>query len=179
METRRRLLFEDFEGTEFPPPAWTEFGISWYESIVSWEVETEFPYSGARAARILGESSLLSGDFQDWLVTRAIDLSGVTAPQLRFYARKVAGVDHLGSSYRVYASSESQTDSEDFTELASWTTSTLLGGQSYDVYREKVINLPASMVGKPEVYLSFVHASNGGIGWIIDDIVVIDRCAAR
>ena len=110
------------------------------------------------------------GVTQDWLVTSAIDLSGVSGSELRFFTKQEFNTLY-NSAYEVRISTTSQTDQTSFSAISggSWTEANL--NASPTVYEEKVLNLSA-FDGLSTVYIAFIHTNDDGDSWYIDDVSV-------
>ncbi|MNK30911.1 PKD domain protein [compost metagenome] len=102
---------------------------------------------------------------EDWLVTPAINLAGITNPQLKFFSRKgLSG--NTGTTYKVMISTTSASNISTFTEVKNWTDMSL-------TYNEILVDLPVST---GTIYLAFVMIGNDMNRWIIDDVSVESKC---
>lgn len=168
-------ITENFEGATFPPTGWVQFesgtglpaGPSWSETSVSL-----FTYLGAGKSATITRENVATGQAIDWLVTNL-----VTVPangQLRFYAKTVqTGVQ--GGTFEIKISSASQTNPTDFTNIVTFSESTLTA--VVNVYEEKVIDIPATYPPGSQIYIAFVMSNdNGEQRWCLDNVNVVQKC---
>ncbi|OGS69559.1 MAG: hypothetical protein A3G95_01255 [Flavobacteria bacterium RIFCSPLOWO2_12_FULL_31_7] len=168
---------ENFEGATFPPTGWTQFesgtglpaGPSWSETSVG-----AFTYLGVGKSATITRENVATGQAIDWLVTNQI-----TVPangQIRFYAKTVqTGVQ--GGTFEIRISNASQTNPADFTNIITYTESTLTA--VVNVYEEKVIDIPATYPPGSQIYIAFVMSNdNGENRWCLDNVNVVEKCNA-
>ena len=168
---------ENFEGATFPPTGWTQFesgtglpaGPTWTETNVA-----AFTFGGVGKSAMIVRENVTTGLAIDWLVTNAI-----TVPangQIRFYAKTVqTGVQ--GGTFDVKISTASQTNPLDFTNIITYTESTLTAVAN--VYEEKVIDIPATYPPGSTIYIAFVVSNdNGENRWLLDNVNVVEKCSA-
>lgn len=133
------------------------------------------PNTGEYAAYLEKEILVAPNVTEDWLVTPAINLVGMTNAQLKFNSRQtISGVQ--GSTYKVLISTSSQTSIASFTEKKKWTEAEL--NPTYNAYNEITLDL-SGYTGN--IYIAFVMiggpaTTNGGDRWIIDDVYVGSKC---
>ncbi|MCO6147928.1 choice-of-anchor J domain-containing protein, partial [Flavobacterium sp. NRK1] len=127
--------------------------------------------SGGYSAYIDKENLSTPNISEDWLVTPAINITGMSGAQLKFSSRQVISGDQ-GSIYKIMISTTDQTTISSFTTLQTWTEPQL---GPYDAYTEKVINL-SGYTGN--IYIAFVKmgAAGGGDRWLLDDVYVGPTC---
>ncbi|MCB0461076.1 MAG: choice-of-anchor J domain-containing protein [Flavobacteriaceae bacterium] len=158
-------LTEGFEGGVVPPTGWASFENGFGAAQV-WQISTT-ANSGSNSAYIRYDATDAGQPKEDWLVTSAIDLTGVSATELSFYTRQAYSPVY-NSVYQIRVSTNSQTTPGDFTTVQTWTEATL--NTTYNVYEEKVVNLSA--YDGMTIYIAFVHTNDDGDNWYIDDINV-------
>ncbi|WP_298139836.1 choice-of-anchor J domain-containing protein, partial [Flavobacterium sp.] len=143
-------------------------------------------YAGTNAAYINRENIGLGNTSEDYLATPL-----VTVPangQLRFFARTFS-TGNTGTLYqiKVAPSTATQTNPAAYTtQLAEYNEDQLtldMNGvqNAYNIYTEKVISFPASMIGT-QVYVAFVmkytQTTTGisGDRWLLDNVRVSEQC---
>ena len=161
---------EGFEDVAFPPQCWTTFrGTNGLGTVYDWSRTTTFgdQNSGSGAAFVRYEN-VTGGNAQDWLVTPALDLSGLSNPELSFFTRDDFSSTDYGSVYTVRVST---TD----TDIASFTTVQTYAETDFDVnnFNQFTVDLSAYN-SNSTVYIAFVMENDDGDSWIIDDIKVED-----
>lgn len=129
------------------------------------------PHSGTFAAYLDKENVAPGATIpEDWLITPQINLAGMSTPELRFYAKTIlTGVQ--GSEYKVMISTTSQ-NMATFSPLKTWTESEM--NPSPATYNELVVDLSSYAGGN--IYLAFVMIGKDKDRWLIDDVVVGDKC---
>jgi hypothetical protein len=158
-------LTEGFEGGVVPPAGWTSFENGFGAAQV-WQVSAT-ANTGTNAAYIRFDTTDPGNSKEDWLVTSAVDLTGVTDSQLRFAARQQFEIVY-NSQYEIRVSTNSQTTPGDFTSVQTWDETTL--NSTYNVYEEKVVDLSA--YDGMTIYIAFVHTNDDGDSWYVDDVSV-------
>jgi hypothetical protein len=163
-------LFENFEGTTFPPSGWvvSDNGVG---TVQSWKRNTIFANMWAldNASAISEREGSVLGLAQDWLITPQFTVP--SNGQLSFFAKSASnGVQ--GSTYKVMLSTTTQNQASFTTTLATFTE---LEIQNLP-FEQFFVSLNA-YVGQ-NVYLAFVHEVDNGYGdrWIIDNIGVKSEC---
>ncbi|NHN27983.1 hypothetical protein FIA58_020075 [Flavobacterium jejuense] len=162
-------LYEDFEGSSFPPAGWAVFdnGIGLTQS---WKSISNQGYLGSKAAYIQKEGG---GIAEDWLVTPLININVDKA--IAFYT-KLTQHGIYGSEFSIRISTGSQTSVSDFSTLQTWNEPQLMNGGSQTSYIQKAIDL-TNYTGQ-SVYIAFVMKNNNGNSWLIDNISFVDSCSA-
>lgn len=179
-ESRRQLLVEGFEDPSFPPLGWEsrttnhlheDFG----HASQRWRLVMDAPHRGRQAAVVQGEYAIIHR-IVNWLLSSPLDFSDVVKPQLRFFARRATPTSGgvATTIYRVLTSTGGQNELDSYTPAAAWTPNQL--NSTWDDYEEKIVELPSSLIGEPKVRLAFQLTNNDGVGWYIDDVVVLDAC---
>lgn len=111
---------------------------------------------------------------EDWLVTPAINVSGMTDPNLTFYSRHTV-IGNQGGVYKVLFSNTSQTDISNFNDakIVSVESDYVAG-----VYGKMTVPIPQKYIteGNGVLYIAFVMIGNDKDRWLIDDVLVADKC---
>lgn len=145
-------------------------------------------YAGTNAAYINRENIGLGNTSEDYLATPLITVP--TNGQVRFFARTFSN-GNTGTLYQVKVASVGSTQNAPAsytTLLAEYTEDQLTldpdGVQNaFNVYTEKVIDFPASMIGQ-QVYVAFVmkftQTTTGisGDRWLLDNVRISQKCLA-
>ena len=175
-------FFEDFEepwisGTgpnTGPPGGWGIYengiglGVRWVRSTAG--STTTPPYQGSHAA-YLNKESVASGLAEDWLATPLFTMP--EDGQIRFFCR-LTTPQVEGSIYQVrISSSPIQGELDQYVILQEWTEPEIV--PVYNVYTEKVINVPQEYFGQ-QVYVALVMLNNNGDRWLVDNFSVIKGC---
>ena len=143
-------------------------------------------YAGTNAAYVNRENIGIGNTSEDFLATPL-----VTVPangQLRFFARTFTN-GNTGTLYQVKVapSTALQTNPAAYTtQLVEYTEDQLTldpaGVQNaYNIYTEKIISFPASMIGT-QVYVAFVMKYNqtvsgiSGDRWLLDNVNIVEQC---
>ncbi|MBR9844900.1 MAG: T9SS type A sorting domain-containing protein [Algicola sp.] len=156
--------FEEGFESGVPPQCWTSFrGTNGEGTIYDWET-TGTANTGSAAAFVRYEN--VANSAQDWLVTPALDLSGLTSPELSFYARQAFGPDY-GTTYTIRVST-TDTDIASFTTIETYTEADLT--TTYGLF---TLDLTAYS-SDTSVYIAFVMEQDDGDNWYIDDVKVED-----
>lgn len=166
-------LFEDFEGTTFPPSGWVEFdnGIG---TVESWKRNTitSLNYNASAGAAYVVRENVADGSFaEDWLVTPQIAVS--TNKELSFYTRKAVGTNY-GTNYSIRISTTSQSNAASFTTIQSWDDATINSNQSNLSYEQKKIDLSA--YSGQNIYIAFVMTNDNGNRWLVDNVSIREKC---
>ncbi len=173
---------EGFEGATFPPTTpgnWivTDNGVgtveSWAETTILSQVN-----SGLKAAIMERENIGIGNTSQDWLISSQFTVP--TNGQLRFFTRQTI-VGNQGTTYEIRVSTNPiQNNLTAFTTVQTWDEVPGSLNVTYNVYEEKIVNLP-TYAGQ-QVYLAFVKVNKqtttaiSGDRWIIDDVKVVEQC---
>ncbi|WP_323787094.1 T9SS-dependent choice-of-anchor J family protein [Psychroserpens sp.] len=156
---------EGFE-SGVPPTCWTSFrGTNGLGTTYDWTTSTT-ANSGSGAATVRYSTFQGGGDPQDWLVTPAFDLSGLTNPELSFFHRESFTTDY-GSELTIRVST-TDTDHASFTTIATYT--------EFDntTYQQLVVDLSAYN-SDTNVYVAIVWENNDGDTLFVDDVAVYDN----
>ncbi|MCK7590241.1 T9SS type A sorting domain-containing protein [Subsaxibacter sp. CAU 1640] len=153
---------EGFE-SGVPPTCWTQFTGANTLGVEQWQSDSR-SYIGSAAALINFENSV--GTTQDWLVTPAIDMSGLTDIELSFFGRELFNEPpDLGNTYTVRVSTTTPVISS-FTNIVE----TYTEADFSLTYTNKTIDLSA--YSGQTIYIAFVMEQNSGDGWLIDNISI-------
>ncbi|MHB2154501.1 choice-of-anchor J domain-containing protein [Calditrichota bacterium GD2] len=159
------ILDESFE-SGFPPSGWTKFSDSF--SLESWQQSSEKSRTGSYSA--LAEVQFVY-PCDIWLVTPALDLSGVTRATLYFY-EDADGWESGGGTHYIAVSTTSPSSSSSFTTILEMTPS----NHTIEGFSGGVVEVDLSAyAGQSTVYVGF-HYSNPGspnYQWYIDDVKVV------
>ncbi len=151
-----QALFEDFEGTTFPPAGWEALS-SGTATTSGWVSDDQ---AGNHRAQVQTASSDTGVTFT--LRTASADLSGATGAVLQFITDNACG---YSNSTTIYYSTD------DFNTATSlWTDS-----YSTDPLRQMQLAIPAIVLGQPNVRFAFVVTDNYNYGecrWSVDDILI-------
>jgi len=163
---------EGFEGGVVPPNCWASFrGSNGLGTNQDWQIETTLVNTGSNAAYVQYED-VDGGDAEDWLVTPALDLTGLTNSELSFFA-----VDELtndfGTSYTIRVSTTSQTTIGSFTTVQTYSESDF--GANYSQF---TVDLSA-YDGEAVVYVAFVMSQDDGDSWYLDDIEIKEATSSN
>ncbi|NOX88515.1 MAG: T9SS type A sorting domain-containing protein [Calditrichaeota bacterium] len=158
--TETAVLEESFEGSSFPPTGWKTISNS--PITEAWRQSSKEARTGSYSAAC--EPQYFSMD--DWLITKAVDLSGVSSAKLYFYE---TGNDwnSSGQHHYIKVSTTSQTNTSSFTTVLDMTPS------NHDIegfYGQPVIVDLTDFVGNSTVYIAFHFV--GSDDWYIDDVKV-------
>ncbi|MGQ3088929.1 choice-of-anchor J domain-containing protein, partial [Flavobacterium sp.] len=127
-------------------------------------------YQGSHAAYV-NKESVPSGIAEDWLVTPQF-----TVPQngqVRFFSR-LTTPQVEANIYEVRISpAPIQGDLDDYVLLEDWTETEI--NPVYNVYTEKVVDIPAEYFGQ-QVYIALIMKNNNGDRWLVDNFRVVVRC---
>ena len=183
--------FENTAGPDLPPPttpsAWTIGTGEWavFDNGVGlskrWEIRnapTTDVYAGLNAAYMDREFIGLGNTSEDYLATPLI-----TVPangQLRFFTRSTISQE-TATLYQIKfaPATGTQINPSDYTLIQQYTEANLT--TTYNVYEEKVINIPAQYIGQ-QIYIAFVMKFTqnvpglSGDRWLIDNVKVVERC---
>ncbi len=165
MKVNTAILDESFEGG-FPPSGWTRFSEGL--SLEGWQQSSDKSRTGSKSA--MAEVQFVY-PCNIWLVTPALDLSGVTRATLYFY-EDANGWEDGGGTHYVGVSTTSPNSASAFTTVLEMTPST----HTIDGFNGNVVEVDLSAyAGQSTVYIGF-HYSNPGspnYQWFIDDVRVI------
>ena len=155
---------EGFEGTEFPPQCWDSFrGTNGLGTGFDWTRTTTTVNTGSGAATVRYEN-VDGGNAQDWLVTPAMDLSGISNPELSFFSRESFG-SNFGTIYTIRVST---TD----TAISSFAIVDTFDEDDFGTsYTEFTVDLSA-YTSNTNVYIAFVSENDDGDTWFLDDVTV-------
>lgn len=158
------LLQEDFEGA-FPPTGWYKVDAG-SSTTDGWRQTSMKSRSGAYSAVVFYPPSSNTKD--EWLITPAIDLSGISTVYLNFYEDQDYW-DNWGEHHQILISTTSQTDTSTFTLVMDMTPSNhdINGFDGGPV----VIDL-SSYAGNSTVYIAFRYTGHDADNWYIDDVEV-------
>jgi len=161
---RTDLLNEGFEDA-WPPAGWAVLNEG---NTYTWNRTTAKKHSGAYSAYVHYGSQASWQD--EYLVTDALDLTGMTAVFLEFYEDQ-AYWSGFGDHHYIGVSTTSQTDPAAFTMIQAWTPADhTINGFAGDPV---TVNL-SDFAGEPVVYLCFRYIGTYADDWYIDDITVYE-----
>ncbi len=169
-------LEEGFEDTELGmvPNGWLAFAtnVTAGDPVPAWKTHNFNPRTGEKNAYMPNYNT--ASDC--WLVTPAIQL-GIDKHYLKLYAKDDwnTAANDFGSELKVYYSTASQSNPDDFTLLETYTESDF-----YDIWGEIVIDL--NQIQGDYAFIGFMvnnfgdpgNANAGGDNWHIDDVVLTD-----
>lgn len=162
--SRLDLVSESFEGA-FPPAGWhtMSFGNSY-----NWGQTNYTARTGSYCAFVQYGPSGTSQD--EWLVTPALDLTGLTDIRLEFFEEEGYWAD-WGDHHYVMVSTTSQTDHTSFSIVADMTPATHSIGTFAD--DPVVIDLSA-YAGEPTVYVALRYTGSYADHWFVDDVRIFE-----
>lgn len=156
------LLSESFEGA-FPPSGWKL--LSSVPATENWRQTDKRAHNGTKSAYCEAQYFYMN----NWLVTPAINLTGITKATLSFYESEEDWATN-GTHHYIKVSTTSQTNMSSFTTLLDMTPAnhTINGFDGAQVQ----VDL-SSYVGNSTVYIAFqiVQESKADI-WYVDDVKV-------
>uniref|UniRef100_UPI001358EF33 fibronectin type III domain-containing protein n=1 Tax=Flavobacterium sp. MK4S-17 TaxID=2543737 RepID=UPI001358EF33 len=179
-----QLPQEGFEA--WPPTEWlilqNDVGttVFWRQSALNNDAEP--PYEGDYSAFL--DKSNLPPNFdtpQDWLVTKEFTMPD--NPELHFFSRLTLGGND-GSLYRVMIIDLTENpgadvnDFSNYTQLKEWNEIEINPIQTQ--YTEKILSspdIPDTYIGH-QVRMAFVMEGNNGDRWLIDNVMVVEKCNA-
>lgn len=127
-------------------------------------------YQGSHAAYV-NKESVPSGIAEDWLVTPQFAVPANS--QVRFFSR-LTTPQVEANIYEVRISSAPiQGDLDDYVLLEDWTETEI--NPVYNVYTEKVVDIPAEYFGQ-QVYIALIMKNNNGDRWLVDNFRVVIKC---
>ncbi|MBD3583719.1 choice-of-anchor L domain-containing protein [Flavobacterium selenitireducens] len=141
-----------------------------------------YPANSAPNAAYVNRQNIGAGNTsRDYLISPAWTVPN--NPQLRFQSRTtLAGFDNTVLEVRAALGTSDPTDPASFTYvLGQWNDDLINMVQPYNVYEEKVIDLP-DFGGATTIYIAFVkvttQATNSQTGdrWLVDDIHLVEKC---
>ncbi|MEL1244727.1 choice-of-anchor L domain-containing protein [Flavobacterium sp. DGU11] len=157
-----------------PPGGWGLYengigtSVHWVQSTAGSVLQPS--HTGDHAA-YLNKESVASGIAEDWLATPQF-----TVPenaQVRFFSR-LTTPQVEANVYEVRISTEPiQGSLDQYVLLQAWTETEI--NPIYNVYTEKVVDIPAEYFGQT-VYIALVMKNNNGDRWLVDDFRVIEKC---
>jgi len=166
--TESTLLFESFENG-VPPNGWQK--LSKGSSSKSWAQSSSLAESGTYSAYISPDYPWKAQD--EWLVTPAIDLSGLTNAKLVFYEDQHYWASS-GEEHDIKVSTTSQTDISTFQDVLvmkpSDHTINGFGNDPVTIYL-------ADFAGNSTVYIAFRYKGSYADYWYIDDVGVYETDA--
>lgn len=160
MNNLTTLLDEGFEAVTFPPTGWAKFAGPANSSTRDWARKTDQFHTGSASAGINYDGSNTVDRF---LVTEKLSLKNVADARLVFWSR-----DNWASYYMyhgLWASTNSQTNPADFTEVAS------IPPTAEDTWEERTIDISA-YDGSDSVYFAFRYNELDGTDWWVDDVKI-------
>ncbi len=159
------ILFESFENG-VPPSGWASLNNG--SSNSGWNESTSMYETGSSSAYI---SPDLPWKAQDaWIVTPALDLSGIVNGKLVFYEGEHYWASS-GDTHKIKVSTTSQTDVNSFSDLLVMTpadhTVNGFGNDPVTVYLQ-------DYAGESTVYIAFQYIGAYADYWYIDDVGVYE-----
>lgn len=160
------LLNEGFD-TGFPPSGWTAFnGPNGLGPVSDWGGGTDGGF-GNRSVAFVPPEDVEGGLAEDWVVTPLLRPSAASST-FTYDARQVIEGDQ-GSIYTVRVSTESQTDTETFEIVETFTESDYEFAEDGSViYNTFEIDLSA--YEEQDIYVALVMANDDGDFFAIDDV---------
>jgi len=158
-------LYENFDGTSFPPSGWKAVNV--LGNTIVWVRSTTGPHSPQASALILNDCNFSTGGGLDWLISPQIHVN--SNDTLSFWIKPVL----LGSTDSLCVR-VSTTD----TALSSFTTRVLYiadgaGYPTTSVWTNYKVSLNA-LTGQ-NIYIGFKHQDLCGDGLFLDDISVVSN----
>jgi large repetitive protein len=157
-----------------PPGGWGLYengigtSIHWVRSTAG--SPTQPVFEGDHAA-YLNKESVPSGIAEDWLITPQFTVPENS--QVRFYSR-LTTPQVEGNIYELRISSAPVQGSLDtYVLLEDWTETEI--NPTYNVYTEKVVNIPEEYFGQ-QVYIALIMKNNNGDRWLVDNFRVVEKC---
>ena len=157
------LFSESFEG-EFPPSGWLR--VSNGSSPNEWSQTDSKAHTGTYSAYVA--YSLPWQTMDEWLITPAIDLSGLNNAILEFYEDEHYW-DDSGVEHDIKVSTTSQSDLNSFTDLLVMTPN----NHTIEGFNGDPVTLYLSdYAGESTVYIAFRYTGSYADYWYIDDVTV-------
>ena len=152
----QQIWFEGFETATFPPSGWNIINIA---GTKTWELYTDYPHSGTKAAR----HDFDYGLHATALVTSPITLPNYGIPTLEFWSyMQLYGYEYGG----VLVSTTSNNDINAFTEIK------VLAGDEIILGDWIKINVPLDAYIGQTVYIAFLYSGTYANRWTLDDIAI-------
>ncbi len=159
-EDNKIVYTQDFEGGTLPP--------GWVSE--QWEI-THQTYGNMEPAY---DGTYMAGieyyqNNDEWLISEAIDLSGTSELELRFYDSYEFGEYAANPNY-IKVSTTDQAPSS-FTDTVKTFSTSYIQGRSDNVWALQTVDLSA-YAGESTVYIAWQYLGDDGENWFIDDIIV-------
>ncbi|AWH84643.1 hypothetical protein HYN59_05695 [Flavobacterium album] len=157
-----------------PPGGWGIYengigtSVHWVQSAAGSALQP--PHAGNHAA-YLNKESVPSGIAEDWLATPQFTMP--ENAQVRFFSRLTTPQVEANIYEVRISTSPIQGSLDQYVLLQAWTETEI--NPVYNVYTEKVVDIPAEYFGQ-SVYIALVMKNNNGDRWLVDDFKVIKRC---
>ena len=152
----QQIWFEGFESATFPPAGWNIIDIA---GAKTWELYTDYPHSGTKAAR----HDFDYGLHATALVTSPISLPNYGTPTLEFWSyMQIIGYEYAG----ILVSTTNNTNINAFTEIK------VLSGDEVTLGSWKNIKVPLSAYIGQTVYIAFLYSGTYANRWTVDDISI-------
>ncbi len=159
---RLDVLSEGFEDT-VPPAGWT---IMTSGQGNTWAQSSSHYHTGAHSAFVRRSAP---GQWQDeWLITPALDFTGLASPKLEFYERELYWT--LGLRHSVAVSTTVPDDPMAFTAILVMTP----GDHEISQWEDPVLLDLSDYAGMSPVYLAFRYEGQEADNWYVDDVRVFD-----
>lgn len=162
--TRLDLLSESFEGA-FPPAGWQTLHLG---NSYAWAQTNYSARSGQYCAFVQYGAQGTSQN--EWLITPALDLSGLTDIRLEFYEEESYWAD-WGDHHYVMVSTTSPTDPAAYSIVSDMTPA----NHTINTFADDpaVIDLSA-YAGEPTVYVALRYTGSYADHWFVDDMRIFE-----
>lgn len=160
----RDLIVESFEG-EFFPPGWANITTG---EAYTWLQSDQYAHGGRYCTWLYGSSQ---GDEQDeWLITPAIDASGLSSLQIEWWETSRSWNVNQGHHHYVMVSTTSQTDPGTFEVVSDMIPQT--HPIPYTPEWQKVVVDLSQYAGEETVYvaLRYTNVGDNADWWYVDDV---------
>ncbi len=158
------LLEESFED-QFPPQDWNVLSLG--TAARTWQPTDARARTGNYSAVMYWVQE--EGTTDEWLVTKAIDMSGVQGARLIFYESERYW--SYGKEHSIKVSTTSQDDPAAFETVKVWTPE----NHSIEGFDGKATEVDLSAyAGNATVYIAFCYSTEVADYWFIDDISVVE-----
>ncbi len=154
--------FEHEDGDELSALGWgnASLGFRGY----AWETSTSYAYEGSRSA-FHSRGHTDASEMEDWLISPALDLTGVSTAQVTWRER---GVNVGEANHGLYVS----TGHRDPTEGEYVAVAELLPAPSDSDWARSAVYDLSAYAGEPTVYLAWRFVGQAADDWYIDDVRV-------
>jgi len=158
------LLTENFDGT-FPPPGWQRLHLG---NSYQWG-QTNYTSRSAPYSAFV-QYGPASATMNEWLITPALDFTGLTDIRLEFFEEEGYWVNY-GDHHYIMVSTTSQTDTGTFAVVSDMTPANhSIGDFTGD---PTVVDLSA-YAGEATVYVALRYTGSDADNWFVDDLRVFE-----